>query len=364
MIEEDFAIHPEFKINGHHFEADHLKKLAYSYIKEGQAHEEVIGNFLLDWLNPNYDTIKLRTSGSTGKPKIMYIDRNKMINSAKATGKHFKLKNGSTALSCLPTDHIAGKMMLVRAMILGWNLQIIKPSATPLEDIYKTYDFCAMTPFQLDHSLSRLHLIKKLIIGGAPVSEKLTHQLQEKPAKIYETYGMTETLTHVATRKLNPKDKNADGIKPFKALPKVSFETTDDDCLIIKAPNILDEPIQTNDIVELVTFKKFYWKGRKDNIINSGGVKIYPEEVEKKLASLMAQRFFISSIEDDALGEKLVLIVETGYSDQKVEKLFDEIDQHEDLEKYEKPKKIYMIEKFEETLSGKVDRQKTISSVY
>jgi len=363
MVQEDFDIHPDFKINDHHFEADHLKKLAYSYIKEGQAHEEVIGNFLLDWLNPNYDTIKLRTSGSTGKPKVMYVDRDKMINSAKATGKHFKLKNGSTALSCLPTDHIAGKMMIVRAMILGWNLQIIKPSATPLENIYKTYDFCAMTPFQLDHSLSRLHLIKKLIIGGAPVSKKLINHLQDKSAKIYETYGMTETLTHVATRRLNPKDKNADGVKPFKALPKVSFETTDDDCLIIKAPNILDEPIQTNDVVELVTFKKFYWKGRKDNIINSGGVKIYPEEVEKKLASILSQRFFISSIRDEALGEKLVLIIENEYSEELVEKIFDEIDQLDHLRKHEVPKKIYMIEKFEETATGKVDRRNTISSV-
>ena len=363
MVQEDFDIHPDFKINDHHFEADHLKKLAYSYIKEGQAHEEVIGNFLLDWLNPNYDTIKLRTSGSTGKPKVMYVDRDKMINSAKSTGKHFKLKNGSTALSCLPTDHIAGKMMIVRAMILGWNLQIIKPSATPLENIYKTYDFCAMTPFQLDHSLSRLHLIKKLIIGGAPVSKKLINHLQDKSAKIYETYGMTETLTHVATRRLNPKDKNADGVKPFKALPKVSFETTDDDCLIIKAPNILDEPIQTNDVVELVTFKKFYWKGRKDNIINSGGVKIYPEEVEKKLASILSQRFFISSIRDEALGEKLVLIIENEYSEELVEKIFDEIDQLDHLRKHEVPKKIYMIEKFEETATGKVDRRNTISSV-
>ena len=363
MVQEDFHIHPDFKINGHHFEADHLKKLAYSYIKEGQAHEEVIGNFLLDWLNPNYDTIKLRTSGSTGKPKVMYVDRNKMINSAKATGKHFKLKNGSTALSCLPTDHIAGKMMLVRAMILGWNLEIIKPSATPLENIYKTYDFCAMTPFQLDHSLSRLHLIKKLIIGGAPVSKKLIDHLQDKSAKIYETYGMTETLTHVATRKLNPKNGNADGVKPFKALPKVSFDTTDDDCLIIKAPNILDEPIHTNDIVELVTFKKFYWKGRKDNIINSGGVKIFPEEVEQKLSSILSQRFFVSSIKDEALGEKLVLIIENEYSEEKVEKIFDEIDQLENLEKYERPKKIYLIEKFEETESGKIDRRNTISSV-
>ena len=362
MIQENFDIHPEFKINGHHFEADHLKKLAYSFIKEGQAHEEVIGNFLLDWLNPNYQTIKLRTSGSTGEPKIIYVDREKMINSAHATGKHFKLPHGSNALSCLPMEHIAGKMMLIRAMVLGWNLEIIKPSATPLESIYKTYDFCAMTPFQLNQSLSRLHLIKKLIVGGAPISEKLIYKLQDKSAKIFETYGMTETLTHVATRRLNPKKGIQEGLKPFKALPKVSFDITDEKCLIIKAPNVLDKPLQTNDFVDLITYKKFYWKGRKDNIINSGGVKIYPEEVEKKLDSVHSQRFFVSSIYDEALGEKLVLIVESSYAEKKIEKLFDQIDQLENLEKFEKPKKIYMIEKFEETASGKVSRKKTISS--
>ena len=362
MDQLELAIHPEFKINGHHFEVDHLKKLAYSFIKEGQDYEEVIGNFLLDWLNPNYDTIKLRTSGSTGEPKVMFVDREKMVNSAQATGKHFKLPHGTTALSCLPTEHVAGKMMLVRAMVLGWNLEIIKPSATPLDSVYKTYDFCAMTPFQLDHSFSRLHLIKKLIIGGAPVSEKLIDKLQESSPKVYETYGMTETLTHVATRRLNPKKKNIEGVKPFKALPNVSFDTDEDSCLIIKAPKLLDEPIATNDIVELLTYKKFYWKGRKDNIINSGGVKIHPEEVEKKLEPVLSQRFFVSSVDDDALGEKLVLIVETGFSEDLESKIHQSIDRLEALDKHEKPKKIYMIEKFEETASGKIDRRNTISS--
>jgi O-succinylbenzoic acid--CoA ligase len=363
MTNTEIEIHPDFKINGHYFETNHLKKLAYTLIKEGEEHEEVIGNFMLDWLNPNYQSIKLRTSGSTGEPKVIYVDRDKMINSAKATGKHFKLANNTTALSCIPTEHIAGKMMMIRAMVLGWNLHIIKPSSTPLEHVYKTYDFCAMTPFQLDHSLSRLHLVKKIIVGGAPVSQKLIDAIQDKPAKIYETYGMTETLSHVATRRLNPKKKKAEGVKPFKALPNVSFTTTDDDCLIIKAPKILDEHLETTDIVDLLTFKKFYWKGRKDNVINSGGIKIHPEEVEKKLQGITSIRFFISSIPDDALGQKLVLIVESGYSAELEKELSDKINKLDNLSKYEKPKKIYMIEKFEETDSGKIKRQGTIAQV-
>jgi len=207
MVDTPLAIHPNFKINGIHFDRNDLYSVAYSYVKEGEAFEEKIGDFLIDWLNDDYDTIKVRTSGSTGDPKIYYIDKQKMVNSALATGKFFKVKDGTTALLCLPADYIGGRMMLVRAMILGWDLDIVEPKSNPLDNLFKTYDFCAMTPFQMDYSLGRLHLIKKLIVGGGTVSEHLIGLIQGIPTKVFEVYGMTETISHIAARRLNPKKR-------------------------------------------------------------------------------------------------------------------------------------------------------------
>ena len=166
MNEDDnryVRIHPKFKLNGQSHHIESLKGQAYNFIKEGEPYEESVGNFLLDWLNDK-KYIKVRTSGSTGAPKAIKIKKRHMVNSAKATAKHFKLPEKTTALLCLPADFIAGKMMLVRALVLGWHIDMTLPKANPLDNVYRRYDFCAMTPFQLDNSLSRLHLLSKLIV--------------------------------------------------------------------------------------------------------------------------------------------------------------------------------------------------------
>lgn len=362
MVNTPLEIHPNFKINGVHFDRNELYSVAYSYVKEGEAFEEKIGDFLIDWLNDDYDTIKVRTSGSTGDPKIYFIDKQKMVNSALATGKFFKVEKGTTALLCLPADYIGGRMMLVRAMILGWDLDIVEPKSNPLDDLFKTYDFCAMTPFQIDYSLGRLHLIKKLIVGGGTVSEHLIGLIQGIPAKVFEVYGMTETISHIAARRLNPKKDNKEK-RPFKALPNVSVSKNEDNCLIIKAPKILEEELQTNDIVDVLTFKKFYWKGRLDNIINSGGVKIFPESVEEKLQKLITQRFFIAGLADDSLGEQVVLFVEAPQNEKFLSDLKEVVKKLKAFDKYEKPKNVYLIEKFEETPSGKIHRLKTLKKL-
>ncbi|RRO12284.1 AMP-binding protein [Flavobacteriaceae bacterium 14752] len=362
MAKHKFEIHPSFKLNGTHFSRMHLHKVAYSFIKEGQPFEERVGNFLLDWLNEDYNDIKVRTSGSTGEPKEIFIGKQKMVNSAIATGKHFKVNEETKALMCLPPKHIGGMMMMVRAMTLGWHIDVVKPTSNPLDQLYKTYDFCAMTPFQLDNSLNRLHLIKKLIVGGGHISENLKQMVQGIPTKVYETFGMTETVSHIAARKVNNRKSNKTEPKPFKTLPNISVAADENNRLIIKAPKLLDEPLLTHDIVEIETYKKFYWKGRADNVINSGGIKIHPEEVEKKLQKLITQRFFISAIPDDALGEKVVLFVELPFSEKTISDLNEAIHNMDELTKYEKPKKIYLVEKFEQTPSGKVNRKLTVSA--
>lgn len=363
MNKDYLKIHPHFKLNGVHYTISELQTVAYSYIKEGEFYEEQIGNFLLDWLNPDYDTLKVRTSGSTGEPKVYYIDKQKIINSALATGKYFKVKEGTRALLCLPAQYIGGRMMLVRAMVLGWEIDTVQPTSNPLDHLFKTYDFCAMTPFQMDHSLGRLHLIKKLIVGGGVVSENLIALVQGIPTKVYEVYGMTETISHIAARRLNPKRDNTEK-RPFKALPHVSVSQDNDNCLVIKAPRILEQDeLKTNDIVEVLTFKKFYWKGRQDNVINSGGVKIFPETVEKKLEKLINHRFFIAGISHDTLGEQVVLFVEAPQDEMFLSDLKAALEEITTFDNYEKPKKVYLIDKFEETPTGKINRNKTLEKL-
>ncbi|AVR45801.1 O-succinylbenzoic acid--CoA ligase [Christiangramia fulva] len=352
--------HPEFKLNKQHFTNAELRQVAYSFIKEGEPFEEEIGSFLLDWLKPT-SFVEVYTSGSTGEPKKIKLKKQHMLNSAMATAKFFKLPVATRALLCLPAGYIAGKMMLVRAMYLGWHLDTVPPSSNPLDHVYKVYDFSAMTPFQLDNSIARLHLVKKLIIGGGAVSSKIRKMVADVDAKIYETYGMTETCSHIAAKRLNPQKRKKE-VRAFKLLPNITISQDYRGCLIIKAPNVLDEEIVTNDVVEIVTYKTFIWKGRYDNIINSGGIKLFPEQIERKINKILDKRFFVSSLPDESLGQKLVLFVEDDFSEENLQKLRHKIDNLETLEKYEKPKKIYFIAKFEETSSGKIHRENTIRS--
>lgn len=350
--------HSDFRINNLHFGNEELADVAYSYIKEGEPYEKKIGNFLLDWLNEK-DHITVKTSGSTGIPKIVELKKQFMINSALATGKFFHLPAGTTALHCLPSDFIAGRMMLVRAMVLGWKLDLICPKIQCLDEVHKHYDFCAMTPFQLRGALPNLHLIKKIIVGGGAVSQNLKDLIQGIKTEIFETYGMTETVSHIAVRGINSKKIKADP-NPFTVLPGVKISADERNCLIIEAPKILKERIVTNDVVEIISKKDFLWLGRWDNVINSGGIKLFPEQIETKLERIIPQRFFVAGIPDDALGEKLILIVEGKPSTDALNNIESEIRDFRLLGKYEDPKNIYFTEKIVETENGKIDRKETL----
>ncbi len=367
-LEQDLNIHPRFKLNGHSYAKPELKQLAYDLIKEGEDYEKSIGDFLTDWLDEN-TTISVQTSGSTGKPKSISLKKAQMVNSTMATGEFFGLKAGDKALLCLPVDFIAGKMMLVRALVLGLQLDSVNPSSQPMVGNSKTYDFVAMVPLQLENSLEALHQIKTLIIGGAAMSHKLQVQVQaqvqaqkEKTA-IFETYGMTETITHVAVAPFAPKGGTitsaAERSRSFVALPHVNFSMDDRGCLIINAPNVSDEPVVTNDLVQLISDTEFEWLGRYDNIVNSGGIKLVPEQIEAKLIPIIGNRFFVAGIRDDKLGQKLVLVAE-GKVD--TEKLLTKIKSLKTLQKFELPKEIFHVQKFIETGNGKVLRRETLAS--
>ncbi|OXA79049.1 O-succinylbenzoic acid--CoA ligase [Flavobacterium aquidurense] len=337
-------VHNHFRINGYHLNAIDLCRVAYDYIKEGDANEQAIGEFLLDWFD-NKEYIEMRTSGTTGLPKIVKLEKQAMIQSALATGDFFELEPRNKALLCLPVKFVAGKMMLVRSLILGLDLDIVTPSTEPLALNDTKYDFVAMVPLQVQNSIEALENVKKLIIGGAKLDSALEAKLLPLKTEIYETYGMTETITHIAAKKL--------GASVFTVLPNVKIAQDDRGCLVITVPSISDEPIVTNDLVEVIRENQFIFLGRIDNVINSGGVKLIPEQIEAKLIEKLDSRFFVTGIPDATLGEKLILVIE-GEKQDFASDFFDVLD------KFERPKEIVFVPKFKENENGKLLRKPSL----
>lgn len=351
-------VHNRFKFNGLHFDHEDLKEVAYSLIKEGEPYEKVTGNFLIDWLNDD-DYLIVHTSGSTGQPKPIKLKKQAMVHSAIATGDFFGLQPGDTALHCLPSYYIAGKMMFVRALVLGLEIDFVEPSTQPLFDYEKSYDFSAMVPLQLKHTINYIHNIKKIIVGGAMVTKPLLEKIKSSSSLFFETYGMTETVTHVALRQLESKAGKRQEF--FNALPNVKFAQDDRRCLIINAPKLIKEPLVTNDIIDLKSETSFKLLGRYDNVVNSGGVKLFPEQIESKLQPVIKQRYIIAGEPDIDLGEKLILIIEGSI--ESTDDILKAIQELKTLDKLEIPKKIYTLNKFSETNTGKIQRKKTIKAV-
>jgi O-succinylbenzoic acid--CoA ligase len=236
-------------------------------------------------------------------------------------------------------------MMFVRGFILGLEIDFVAPSLSPLKKLEYDYDFCAMIPLQAQNSLKNLNRIKKIIIGGAKINPQLEKELKNIKTQVFETYGMTETITHIAAKRV--------GEPYFTVFPKVMLSQDDNQCLLIKAPSISPDIIVTNDIVEMISENQFIWKGRYDNIINSGGIKLIPEQIEEKLAPFIEERFFVTAIPDKDFGDKLVLIIE-GENRPLEPQLF------EVLDKYEKPKQVFFISEFKTTATGKIIRKETL----
>ncbi len=346
-IKEYKKIHPQFKLNGIHYDLEALDEVAYSLIKEGEPHEKKIGEFLLHWLD-DQDHIAVNTSGSTGDPKVISLSKQAMVNSAKATNDYFKMEPGIHALLCLSARYIAGKMMLVRAIVNGWELDYVLPAAYVMPFNNKHYDFVAMVPMQLYESRHILDKVRTILIGGAAVDSKFIESLENADLRIFESYGMTETASHIAVKDLlsaNPV---------FICLPEISCELDERGCLVINAPSIHDGPLVTNDVADLLSDTSFKWLGRIDNVINSGGIKIHPEQLEKKLEGQLDCRFLISSLPDDKLGERIILIVEA-------ESAAIPDNAYDALEAFEKPKDVFAVSKFILTESGKIQRGPTLA---
>lgn len=326
-------------------------------LSPGTLFEEKVISFLEEWFSVS-ETVPVQTSGSTGTPKVFEIEKSKMRTSAEMTCGFLNLNEGDSALLCLPVEYISGKMMLVRSIERKLKLIVKDPSVKPLEGLNQEIDFCAMTPLQVENSLDKIHLVKNLIIGGAAVSESLKNKIAESitnsETRVFETYGMSETLSHIALKQIFPVEEEY-----FTTFKGVDISFDERGCLTIFAPELNSEILQTNDLVELRNDKHFKFLGRADNIINSGGAKIFPEQLESLVKKNLDREAVFIGVPDEILGQKLVLVIEGEENENLKSQVLDI-----DFEKsFHKPKSILFISEIPRTPNGKVDRLK-LSSLF
>lgn len=311
-----------------------------------QAPDEVVAQlrfelellvFLRTWFDDNPE-LEVKTSGSTGTPKVMSVSKERMMNSARLTLEFLQLKRGNRALLCMPLEYIAGKMVVVRALVGGLDLQVVAPCGHPLQKVGADLDFAAMIPLQVYNSLqdpcerARLAAVKQLIIGGGAIDAALEQELRSFPHQVWSTYGMTETLSHIALRRLNGPEAS-EFYQPFA---HVKLSLSPEDTLVIEAPLVSAQTLVTNDIVVFNDKGQFRIKGRKDNVINSGGIKLQIEELESQLKALQPQwDFLISSQSHPKFGQVVVLLLTKRSLPSELGELSDLSDPNELSEKSE-----------------------------
>lgn len=342
-------------INGKAFSLLEIEREVGLFSKNEVSVRAKLFSFICDWFN-DQPTLKLQTSGTTGAPKEITVEKSKMQESARMTGDFFYLKEGDTALLCLSPDFVAGKMMIVRAIELKLNLIVSDDFGHPLDGINQKVNFAAMVPLQVSNIFKKdpnqFQIIDILIIGGSGISSNLENQLQGVKTRCWHTYAMTETLSHVALRKINGSGKS----EWFQPLPGVSISIDERDCIIIDAPKLSDERIFTNDIATL-NGNKFKVLGRIDDVIISAGNKLHPALIEMKLESILPAPYFIGAEEHPEAGKNLVLFIEGSGKEVDLNDLQAQFAKV--LPRMEIPRKIVFKKEFKYLESGKIDRAKT-----
>lgn len=333
--------------------ADNIQQLMADMADDAPDMLKDLYHFLADWFSESPD-ITVHTSGSTGTPKQLTVRKEQMMQSAVLTCSFLHLHKGDKALLCMPLQYIAGKMMVVRALVAGLTLIVRTPSGHPLAQVDSPIRFAAMIPLQVYNSLQvaeereRLCRTDILIVGGGAIDKEMEREIAALPNRIYSTYGMTETLSHIALRRLNGPDASP-AYTPF---PSVRLSLSPDETLVIDAPQVCDEPLVTNDVARINPDGTFVVLGRKDNIVNSGGIKIQIEEVEEALRPAIPVAFALTAVPHPALGEALVLLVEKGIDADGLAAPVASL-----LPKYRRPKYIRQVDAIPLTGSGKTDRK-------
>jgi O-succinylbenzoic acid--CoA ligase len=330
--------------------------------------------FLDEWNNDS-ERVLVHTSGSTGAPKPLWVEKRRMEASARITCDFLGLKEGDTALLCMPLDYIAGKMMVVRSLVRKLKLMVVEPTGHPLvaHQLPRVLTFAAMVPMQVYNSLQvpeereRLRQIRHLIIGGGAIDDALARELKDFPNYVWSTYGMTETLSHIALRRLN----GAEASEWYTPFDNVRISQSEDGCLVIDAPEVCAERLVTNDIVE-ISQGRFRVVGRKDNVICSGGIKIQAEEVERALMPYLHVPFMITKRKDSKFGEIVVMMVECRgerreergeWKEERGERIEESLKTRlqrlcrEHLPKYWQPRDFVFVERIPMTETGKIARR-------
>ena len=359
-------------LNGRNFSRDwivgHFKNLDAETFSE---YDKMILTFCGEWLS-GAKQFKVYTSGSTGEPKPISLTHEQMMLSARMTGEALSLKSGDRALVCLSPQHIAGLMMLVRGFVLELDLTIVEASSDPFEsfDLKKVppFDFTALVPLQVQAILSNpehtvfLNKMKAVLVGGAPIAISLQKQIQKMEAPIFQTFGMTETVSHFALRRLSGPDAS----ERYQALPGVEIGQDERGCLTIQSALTNHHTIATNDVVEMTSEKTFIWRGRIDNVINSGGVKVPAERVEAAIGQALYEmnvelrEFFVVGMADERYHE-IVVVVFTGKPfPAETEKILKEL-LAKRLKMYELSKRILYMDSVVRTRSGKIDRRASLA---
>lgn len=341
-------------INHQKFAGNRLKELSHSKIKSAvtPAWEKDVFRFILDWMDDK-DSIVQYSSGTTGRSKKLHLLKKSMMRSAENTLSFFELLPGQTAVLCLPMEYIAGKMMVVRCLVGGLNLEIVEPRSLPDLSGAGRIDFCSMVPLQVLNFLKKtgdLSPIKKLLIGGTVITRQLESLVSDVSTEVFASFGMAETCSHIALRRINGPGAQPD----YRALPGIELKVDNRGCLVIASP-YLPNTIITNDLVEFSGPGAFLWIGRYDNLINAAGIKIVPEEMEAQIAESTGLVCTVIGLPDVLLGQKAVFVFEKtpelseSYIISSMQDLFPGKRQ---------PPEIVLVDAFPRNASAKVDRRK------
>ena len=357
-------INPLFRLDGRSYDRDGL--LHFCGIGSDDSTPEwkrEIFKFIQLFLDSSGAEITQYTSGTTGDPGKHLLLRDSMWKSARKTLDFFKLLPGDKALLCLPIRYIAGKMMVVRAMVGGLDLILTEPSARPLRELSQSVSFAALVPFQVHESLKhgdKLSKISKLIVGGGEIgysSKRVLECLSE--TAVFESFGMTETYTHFAIRRINGETPDMG----FRLLEGASVSLDHRNCLVVHIEGVTQKPVTTNDLVEIdPSGSGFKWLGRYDHVINTGGIKLIPEMLEEQIRRSLGFDCLLLAEPDERLGSRVILVLEYPQADPPLEEWLETLKTF--LSPYELPKRIVTLKEIPRNLSMKMDRRATQKIVF
>lgn len=320
-------------------------------LKQLPIEQRIVFQEVIDFYLSKSVHLPVKSSGSTGPPKVIQFSKTAWDSSVAAFKKAFKIEHPISIIHCLPLEFVAGKMLLYRAISLGWKMYYTLPTKGVLKYYPSQVDMIALTPYQLLEDIQYLNKVSWVLLGGAQLPLELIEPLRHVETPVYQTFAMTETLTNFAMRKVN---QVAEKWPAYEVFPEVQIQVNDENCLLVDFPEVTHGFLQTNDIVELVSPNLFYWLGRKDFVVNSGGVKIIVEELEEQLKPYVDFPFFLLGVPHSSLGQELVLVIEANEEQAKNFPFFNLKSQ---LPPLKAPRALFATPKFENTLNYKINRK-------